>query len=375
MKIFISSLITGMEAERAAVKHAIELLGHQAIRAEDFGALASSPQVACLNGVREADLVILVLGSRYGTKQAGGVSATHEEVHEARNRKPLLVFVQSGIESEADQADLISEIGKWQGGQLWDGFSSPDDLGQKATRAIHKFQLTQAVAPLDPAGMRERALTLFPQIERGHHQSGAVLQLAVAAGPDTTVLRPAEMEAQTLIDAMQQQALFGKPAVFDRRLGMQAGLSGEALVLVQEDQRSEGASIRLWPNGDVLISLPVPPPERGMGLSVVVEEDIAGKLEAAISYAVWLLATIDPTERLSHVVPAVRLLGEHAGAWRTRAEHEASPNSMQVPWRQGEHQEPVLLTPAHQVRQALTMDAQRIVEDLVVLLRRRWNSQ
>lgn len=375
MKIFISSLITGMEAERAAVKHAIELLGHQAIRAEDFGALASSPQVACLNGVREADLVILVLGSRYGTKQAGGVSATHEEVHEARNRRPLLVFVQSGIESEADQADLISEIGKWQGGQLWDGFSSPDDLGQKATRAIHKFQLTQAVAPLDPAGMRERALTLFPQIERGYHQSGAVLQFAVAAGPDTTVLRPAEMEAQTLIDAMQQQALFGKPAVFDRSLGMQASLSGESLVLGQEGQRSDGASVRLWPNGDVLISLPVPPPGRGMGLSVVVEEDIARKLEAAISYAAWLLANIDPTERLSHVVPAVRLLGDHAGAWRTRMEHEASPNSMQVPWRQGEHQKPVLLTPAHQVRQALTMDAQRIVEDLVVLLRRRWNSQ
>ncbi|KIJ00105.1 hypothetical protein ST27_11260 [Xanthomonas phaseoli pv. phaseoli] len=372
MKIFISSLITGMEAERAAVKHAIELLGHQAIMAEDFGARASSPQVACLNGVREADLVILVLGPRYGAKQAGGVSATHEEVHEARNRKPLLMFVQSGVEAEQDQVALIEEIGKWQGGQLWDDFSSASDLGQKVTRGIHRFELTRAVAPLDPAGLRDRALTLFPRIERGYHQSGTVLQLAVAAGPDTTVLRPAEIEAQPLLDAMQKHALFGAPAVFDRSLGMKAGLNGEALVLVQEAQRSDGASIRLWPNGDVLISLPVPPPERGMGLSVVVEEDIAGKLEAAISYAAWLLAHIDPTERLSHVVPAVRLLGEHAGAWRTRAEHEASPNSMQVPWRQGEHQEPVLLTPAHQVRQALSMDAQRIGEDLVVLLRRRW---
>ncbi|NYH50056.1 DUF4062 domain-containing protein [Xanthomonas arboricola] len=372
MKIFISSLITGMEAERAAVKQAIELLGHQAIMAEDFGARASSPQVACLNGVREADLVILVLGPRYGAKQAGGVSATHEEVYEARNRKPLLMFVQSGMEAEPDQADLIREIGNWQGGQLWDGFVSADELGQKATRAIHQFQLMQAVAPLDPTGLRDRALTLFPRIERGYQQSGTVLQLAVAAGPDTTVLRPAEMEAQPLLDAMQQHALFGVPAVFDRSLGMKAGLNGEALVLVQEAQRSDGASIRLWSNGDVLISLPIPPPERGMGLPVVLEESVAEKLEAAIAYAAWLLGQIDPTERLSHVVPAVRLLGEHAGAWRTRAEHEASPNSMQVPWRQGEHQEPVLLSPAHQVRQALSMDAQRMGEDLVVLLRRRW---
>ncbi|SMQ94521.1 DUF4062 domain-containing protein [Xanthomonas fragariae] len=148
MKIFISSLITGMEAERAAVKQAIELFGHEAIMAEDFGARASSPQVACLNGVREADLVMLVLGPRYGAKQAGGVSATHEEVNEARNRKPLLMFVQSGMEAELDQAALIKEIGKWQGGQHWDGFVSADDLGPKAARAIHKFQLMQAVAPL-----------------------------------------------------------------------------------------------------------------------------------------------------------------------------------------------------------------------------------
>ncbi|MGV7180516.1 DUF4062 domain-containing protein, partial [Xanthomonas axonopodis] len=263
-------------------------------------------------------------------------------------------------------------VGKWQGGQLWDGFVSADDLGQKATRAIHRFQLTQAVAPLDPTGLSDCALTLFPRIERGYQQSGTVLQLAVAAGPDTTVLRPAEMESQPLLEAMQQHALFGKPSIFDRGLGMQSRLEGDALLLAQEGPRREGASIRLWPNGDVLLSLPVPPPERDVGLSVVLEESVAEKLEAAIAYAAWLLGQIDPTERLTHVVPAVRLIGERAGAWRTRAEHDASPNSMQVPWRQGEHQEPMLLSPPHQVRQALSMDAQRIVEDLVVLLRRRW---
>jgi len=86
-------LISGMEAERGAVKRAVERLGHAPIMAEDFGARSSSPQVACLGGVRESDLVILVLGSRYGVPQAGGVSATHEEILEARNRKPILVFL------------------------------------------------------------------------------------------------------------------------------------------------------------------------------------------------------------------------------------------------------------------------------------------
>ncbi|EKT4443992.1 TPA: DUF4062 domain-containing protein, partial [Stenotrophomonas maltophilia] len=48
MKVFISSLISGVEAERAAVKRAVERLGHAPIMAEDFGARPSSPQVACL---------------------------------------------------------------------------------------------------------------------------------------------------------------------------------------------------------------------------------------------------------------------------------------------------------------------------------------
>jgi hypothetical protein len=374
MKVFISSLISGMEAERAAVKQAIELLGHQAIMAEAFGAQASSPQVACLSGVRDAELVILVLGPRYGAKQGAGVSATHEEILEARNRKPILAFLKSGMEPEPDQVALIAEIGGWESGLFRDEFNSPEELGQKVTRAIHRYELAHAVAPLDPAGLRTRALALFPRIQRGHQQSSTVLQLAVAAGPDTTVLRPAEMEAQALIDAMQQQALFGLPPIFDRSVGMQARLDGDVLVLFQEDRRGEAATVRLWPSGDVLISLPLSPPNRGMGLPVVLEEDVADKLRAALAYATWLLSQIDPTERLTHVVPAVRLLGEHAGAWRTRAEHDASPNSMQVPWREGEHQEPLLLAQPHQVRQALTMDAQRIVEDLVVLLRRRWNS-
>ena len=52
MKVFISSLISGMEEERAAVKRAIELFRHRAVMAEDFGARPSSPQVACLAGVR-----------------------------------------------------------------------------------------------------------------------------------------------------------------------------------------------------------------------------------------------------------------------------------------------------------------------------------
>ena len=79
MKVFVSSLISGLESLRAVARDAITTLRHEAIMAEDFGARPNSPQVACLTGLRNADVVVLILGERYGAIQASGLSATHEE--------------------------------------------------------------------------------------------------------------------------------------------------------------------------------------------------------------------------------------------------------------------------------------------------------
>jgi Domain of unknown function (DUF4062) len=72
MKVFISSLITGMDSLRDAAREAVLQLGHEPVMAEDFGARPHSPQVTCLSGVREAGLIIL----------------THEEYREAKDRCP-----------------------------------------------------------------------------------------------------------------------------------------------------------------------------------------------------------------------------------------------------------------------------------------------
>ena len=90
MNVFVSSVISEFEEYRAAARRAIISLGYETIRAEDFGASASSPQQACLAGVREAEITVLLLGGRYGAKQASGLSATHEEYREARRCRRVL---------------------------------------------------------------------------------------------------------------------------------------------------------------------------------------------------------------------------------------------------------------------------------------------
>jgi len=78
MKVFIGSPIGGLEPFRDAAGRAAGALRHEVKRSEDFGASADTPQQACLAGVRWADVVVLLLGARYGDPQPSGLSATHE---------------------------------------------------------------------------------------------------------------------------------------------------------------------------------------------------------------------------------------------------------------------------------------------------------
>lgn len=89
MKIFISSLISGMEAERALAKKIIKRLGNDFVTAEDFPAQPNSPQIACLQGLRQSGLVVLILNEYYGAKQASGLSARTKNIGKQKKLVPL----------------------------------------------------------------------------------------------------------------------------------------------------------------------------------------------------------------------------------------------------------------------------------------------
>jgi Domain of unknown function (DUF4062) len=150
MRVFISSVIGGFEAFRAAAAAAVASLGHEAITAETFEAGVSSPRVACLRGVREADVVILILGASYGTVQAvSGLSATHEEYRDAKDHRPVIAFIQEGIDREPAQAEFVREVQDWSGGLLRSGFRTTKELRDAVTKALHRFELSAAAAPVD----------------------------------------------------------------------------------------------------------------------------------------------------------------------------------------------------------------------------------
>jgi hypothetical protein len=372
MKIFISSLISGFEPLRTAARAAVKSLGHQPVMAEDFGAQPSSPQIACLQGLRESDLVVLILGERYGAVPPGSqVSPTHQEYLEARQSKQILLFVQEGVSPEPRQAELLADAQGWQGGLFRAGFRSPEELREHVTAAVHKFELAHAAAPLDVPQLLASAEALLAREIRGGRQSGPLLRLAVVGGPQRQVLRPAELEADSLAEALQQQAMFGASRIFDRALGIEQQIDGDVLVLKQE----AGAGIRLDEQGRLEVKLPL---ERTSGrrrdfggmMFCIIEEAVVSELASAIGFADWALDRIDPMQRLTHLALAAKIEASDYMGWRTQAEQNVSPNSGtmrmgNVPQRAVRFDRP---------RPALKFDRRRLAEDLMVPLRRQWKA-
>lgn len=370
MKVFVSSLISGFESFREAVKSAITTLRHEPIMAEDLGAQPDSPQVACLKGLRSADLVILVLGQKYGLPQgSSGVSPTHEEYLEARDTKPILVFVQHGVVREPEQSKFVSEVQAWQGGHFRDAFETSEQLKDLVTRAIHDYQLAHAAGPLDAGALVQTAVELLPRSHQRSHSGPPMLNVAFVGGPFQRVLRPAQLEEPALARALHQQALFGEQSIFDSTKGMDSGIDGAALVLSQD----RGSRIQLDEHGSLLIRLPLERPEVrggsgfGGGLAII-EETVMRQLIAAIAYADWLLEKIDPTERLTQVAVAASINAADFLGWRTQAEDDASPGSGQMRIGRDEDLAPIRVD---RRRAALRYEARALAEDLMVPLRRQ----
>lgn len=365
MRIFISSVISGFERERAAAVAAVRALRHTPIMAEDFEVSPTSPQAKCLAGVRGADAMILLLGERYGARQAFGFSATHEEFHEARERCPVLSFVQSEVTPEPAQAEFIREVQDWASGGFTGSFSTPESLQMALVGALHAWELSQARGGPNPQEMVERALAILPKEQRGYHTGTTRLALAIAGGPRQEVLRPSQIEDTSLARDLHQTALFGPSPVFAGESGVSRELEGHRLTLAQDRPTR---SITLDQDGSLVFQLPLVE-AAGSGFPAIIEEEVRETLTNALHFASQVLDQIDPRQRISHVSVAATLLEADYRAWRTRAQHAASPGSGTM-GHGGDTSQPATLSPPERPRSVLRQQSELLGEDLTVLLRR-----
>lgn len=364
MRVFVSSVIRGMERHRAAVADAIESLGYSVIRSEDFGASTDTPRQACLQAARTADLTIVLLGAHYGQPQSSGLSATHEEFREACNHGTVAVLVQSDTDPEPRQREFLGEAQDWATGRMTDTFSDGDDLRSKATRLVHQHALRRQGAPVDPSELLERARSWVPRPEQ---HSSPRLHVIVTGGPRQEVIPPSVLDGREFSGPIMQQALSGTDPVFTPAHGTRPVLERGKLRLVQD-----GAAIVVAEDGTVVVSVPAMRRDRdiGMDLPALIEEDVQSALAAAVGFSGWVLNYVDSPRRLSHIVVLGAIECGSIYGWRTRAEHAANPYRMtMLPMSQRDlvvvPEEPVVRPRAH-----LTANRDQLVEDLVARLRR-----
>lgn len=367
MRVFVSSLMGAhFTSLREAADKGIGALGFESVMAEDYTVSPSSPEAACLEGVRSSDAVVLVLGSEYGDCQASELSATHQEYREAREESiPVLAFIEEGAEPTEDQAVFVREVRDWAQGQYTESFSSPDDLQAKVTRGLYRHSINEARAPVDGEEVVGRARALIPEHT---HTGQAQLFVGVAGGPARQVLRPSELEAEELRSFLLREALTGPVPVLDLSSGTDSLIRGDALVV---SQRDSGTGVSLSETGSIVVIQPAVD-YGGLPTSTpsVIEDEVAERIELGLRFSGLVLDHVDPQERISRVGVVAAVLGAGYLPWRTREEqfqnpHTATMSSFSQDWVQAE------LAPPTFLRAALLRDAQRLSEDLAVRLRRQ----
>jgi hypothetical protein len=325
-KVFVSSVIAGYEDFRAAARDAVETLGYEPVMAEDFPASDRTPQQACLDGLRNSDVVVLLVADRYGHPQQSGLSATHEEFRDARDKKPVLVFVHDGVERDQRTTDLQHEVEDWASGGLAYRYAGADDLRRGITRAVADHFRSLAVGPVDDDELRRRLDSHLEESPRSGFRTPKRLIVAVVGGPTQQMLRPAEIEHPELAQHVAQAAMFGPHVVIDQEHGARNRLDAQGALVVGNDHQS----VVLSPLGDVSVLTSL---ERSGGydadrplaeLMGIVEDDIRPLLASSLGFAASLLDHIDGTHRLTTIAPGAVIHGAENGPWVTREEAERS---------------------------------------------------
>lgn len=142
-RVFISSVMAGMEKERTAVASAIEALGAVPVLFERFGGRDDDPEAAYLTEVAGADIYVGLLGERYGKPLPSGYSATHAEYRDAMRRGlRVSVWVWDGPLS-GPQRDFLDEVRVFR---TTGSYLAPNDLADGVSARL-RVLAAEALSP------------------------------------------------------------------------------------------------------------------------------------------------------------------------------------------------------------------------------------
>ena len=325
-RVFVSSLITDMPAERSAARTAIETVGATPIMFEDLGPQDVSAEQAYLAGVRSSDVYVGMGGRRYGVRMPDGYSATHAEFLEAeRNGLRLCLFVHGEASGDMDgaQRDLIQGARNLYTTSSW---SDPTDLGQRVRRRLEELA-AEELAPWVRVGRaifrateivndgrtisiaaEVRSDAVHAELVRLRDQRGG--SLPFASPIDARNVRLVELSTRTLSTIGHEERLV-LTAEEQRSANMRVAINGVSADEVTRRALSDGLFGTSTLDEAAFLARPIDPlqPLRGLNL-----DDSILRPVARLLFTEHLL-----TEAMASRIDSFALGPSHQGSRRLRA--------------------------------------------------------
>jgi hypothetical protein len=280
VKVFISSVRRGLEAERDALPGLIAALGHEPKRFEDYTARGVPSRQACLDGVRDADVYALILGDIYGDPLPDtGLAPTEEEFVAARARGiPVLVFVKRGGSPEDKQQAFIAKVSGYVDGRFRKGFADVGELLAAVAGSIRDVE--NRPATLTWTGLTSNVEVPWrDSVSTVRRLSGTDVEIyLVPVGPASRLLATVLAGLpERLGRAGRDAGLFGQGEVL-----MTYSADAEAVASTEEHARAANAGIRVGADRSVTIWEQLPGDRMG---AVIDEHDLAERIAKALRVA------------------------------------------------------------------------------------------
>jgi len=148
-KIFVSSTFSDLVDYRELVEDVIKRYGDVYVGMEYFGSKSKSSKKVCIEQIKSCDIVILIIGIRYGSKTDDNLSYTEMEYNTARNANkeiyPFIIdnnkakFNFSDFESDKFNQDALKNfISRIKKEFTPEKFDSPSNLAKKVAITLGK---------------------------------------------------------------------------------------------------------------------------------------------------------------------------------------------------------------------------------------------
>jgi hypothetical protein len=312
--VFISSVQDGYEDVRAGARAGVESIGHRALMAETSGAAAASPQRALLGLVAQADTFLLLIGPRYGQKQASGLSATEEEFEEARRLgKSILVLRQEGELDPEQQQFLSRATGGWERGLFYDSFRDATDVGLTVVRALRNAEDRGKRAELEPVAQARAAELATAERRDGYQSGGALARVALVPLFDRPLLDAVTLDDETLPDDLASAARAA--SLVPHRLGIATRISASGVTLeVGERHSGSGLTLSVGARGEIVAEATVAGTD-SFGSMRVVPARVTEATRSAIAFADGVWTRIDPRGDVQEVAVAIAIPDAQHRSW------------------------------------------------------------